>query len=207
MQLVQSLQLPHILLQAWVLIEIIQYVTTQSLKGKVNVHISHIKCSSHLSVNFHGTLHFLPSWTVWHARLPLGNPCREPPTVTLGAGLFVSSPEPPSCPLCLGIAWCNRWNSVKASAQIKRDIYLLLSNAVYNETQIQKVCVCVWRWLQHWRQEKVEQLWVNNAFMFLHKTAMSVLKKGGTNANPFLTYTQFKTVQRQNIVCFTSSNS
>ena len=60
MQLVQSLQLPHILLQARLLIEIIQYVTTQSLKGKVNVHITHIKCCSHLSVNFHGTLHFLP---------------------------------------------------------------------------------------------------------------------------------------------------
>lgn len=61
MQLVQSLQFPHILLQARVLIEIIQHVTTQSLKGKVNVHISHINSSSHLSVNFHGTLRFPPS--------------------------------------------------------------------------------------------------------------------------------------------------
>lgn len=42
--------------------------------------------------------------------------------MTPGAGLFVSSPEPPSSPLSLCIALCNKWNSVKVSAQMEPEI-------------------------------------------------------------------------------------
>lgn len=59
---------------------------------------------------FPGTLHFLPSWRVWRVRPPSGNLCTEPSTVTPGAGLCVSSPEPPSHPLSLCNAWCNKWD-------------------------------------------------------------------------------------------------
>lgn len=114
MQLVQSLQIPHILLQGWVLIKIIQHVTTQSLEGNVNFHFMLSSPHTQSPPFFGGASHFLPSWTVWRARLPSGNLCTEPSTVSPGAGLFVSSPEPPSCPLSLGAAWCNRWDWVKA---------------------------------------------------------------------------------------------
>lgn len=46
MRLVQLLQFPHILLQRWVLIEIIQHVMIQSLEGNYNVYSSHIKFTS-----------------------------------------------------------------------------------------------------------------------------------------------------------------
>lgn len=47
MQLVEFLQFPHILLQGWVLIKIIQHVTIQGLEGNINFHFSHIKFTSH----------------------------------------------------------------------------------------------------------------------------------------------------------------
>lgn len=59
MQLVQFLQFPHIRLQGWVLIEIIQHVTVQSLKGNVNFHFSHIKITSH-PVSTLSLVHHIP---------------------------------------------------------------------------------------------------------------------------------------------------
>lgn len=50
MQLVQFLQIPHILLQDWVLIKIIQHVTIQRLEGNVNFNFSHIS-SAHTPVS------------------------------------------------------------------------------------------------------------------------------------------------------------
>lgn len=46
MQLVQFLQFFHILLQGWVLTEIIKHVTVQSLEGNVNFHSCHTEFSS-----------------------------------------------------------------------------------------------------------------------------------------------------------------
>lgn len=46
MQLIQFLQFPHILLQGWVHIKVIQHATIQSLEGHINFHFSHIKFSS-----------------------------------------------------------------------------------------------------------------------------------------------------------------
>lgn len=47
MRLVQCLQLPHVLLQGWVHIKVIQHVTIQSLEGNVRFHFSHLKLGSH----------------------------------------------------------------------------------------------------------------------------------------------------------------
>lgn len=46
LQLVRFLQFPHILLQGWVLIKVIQHITIQSLERKVVCHFSHIKFNS-----------------------------------------------------------------------------------------------------------------------------------------------------------------
>lgn len=47
MQLVDLLHFHHILLQGWVLIKIIQHVTTQSLEGNVSFYFPHIKFTAH----------------------------------------------------------------------------------------------------------------------------------------------------------------
>lgn len=47
MQLVQFLQLLHILLQGRVLIQLVQHVTIQSLEGNVSFHSTQIKHTSH----------------------------------------------------------------------------------------------------------------------------------------------------------------
>lgn len=111
MRLMEPLQLPHILLQGRVRVKVVQHTAVQSLEGNVRFHSFHISLSSDpvsgLSAEHHAPL---PSWTLWHARPPSGNLCRAPSTVTPGAGLCVSSPEPPSRPLSLGSAWCNRWD-------------------------------------------------------------------------------------------------
>lgn len=50
-QLVESLQFPHILLQGWMLIKIIQHVTAQTLEG--NVHFSFCPCHTHFKFPSH----------------------------------------------------------------------------------------------------------------------------------------------------------